>query len=307
MIKRWLSLFLKGMAMGAADVVPGVSGGTVAFITGIYEELLESIAKVNVANLKLLFSQGPKAFWQAINGNFFLVLIAGIASSFVLFSSLILHVIAVYPLLVWGFFFGLVIASAIYLFKTLTTHNWKTLLALVLGVMVAYLTTLHVNLALSPTPINFFVGGAIAICAMILPGISGSYLLLLMGLYLPVLTAIKSFDISLVGLFLLGAGLGILLFSRVLNWLLHRFHEITLATLVGFLIGSLNVIWPWKEVISWRESSSGAMKPLIQENILPMQYTQITGNDPQILGVAVACLVGLSLIFVLEKTLSRKE
>lgn len=293
--------------MGAADVVPGVSGGTVAFITGIYEELLSSITKINITNIKLLFSDGPKAFWQAVNGSFFVVLIAGIVSSFVLFSSLILHLMANYPLLVWGFFFGLVIASAAYLFKTLKVHNAKTIAALVLGAIAAYITTLHVNLHLSAIPVNFFIGGAIAICAMILPGISGSYLLLLMGLYLPVLTAVKTFDVVLVGLFILGAATGLLVFSRLLNWLLKQFHEITLATLVGFLIGSLNVLWPWKEVVSWRESSSGAMKPLIQENVLPMQYTQITGNDAETFGVVIACILGLSLILILEKILLREE
>ncbi len=299
-LPRFLSVFLKGIAMGAADVVPGVSGGTIAFITGIYEELLDSIKRLNIQAFKTLFQKGPKAFWQSVNGNFFLCLLGGVAVSFLLFSRLILHVMAAYPLQVWSFFFGLVLASTWHLFKAIDSRKPIVFIGVVAGAIFAYVASSQMSLHLDPTPMNFFIGGAIAICAMILPGISGSFILLLLGLYLPVLTAIKSLDLPVIFLFFAGAITGLLLFVRVLSWLLHQYKTATLSTLSGFLLGSLTVLWPWKRVLEYRESSSG-LKPLVQENISPMQYTELTQLDPMMGQCAVMLIIGFALILCVEQ------
>ena len=299
-LSRWLGIFFKGMGMGAADIVPGVSGGTIAFITGLYDELIDSLKAIGPKTLLMLFKEGPKAFWQAVNGNFFVCLLAGIGTSLLLLSNLILWLLAEYPLHIWSFFFGLVLASTWHLFKEIPEKTMLSYLGIIVGTAFAYLTTTQLTLHLAPTPVNFFIGGGIAICAMILPGISGSFLLVLLGLYIPVLTAIKSMDVTNVLLFMSGALIGILVFVRLLSWLLHHYRSGTLSVLVGFLLGSLTVLWPWKQVITWRESSSG-LKPLVQENITPMQYTELTQQEPFLLQCIMAAIVGFALILFIER------
>ncbi|NRB42893.1 MAG: DUF368 domain-containing protein [Pseudomonadales bacterium] len=286
--------------MGAADVVPGVSGGTVAFITGIYEELLSSIKAINPKTLMMLFTQGPKPFWQAINGNFLAALLAGIVTSFLSLAHLITWLMAEHPLLLWSFFFGLVAASAVYIAKELSFKSASNWLMLTLGFAAAFWITSSQPVEVEATSLKIFFAGAIAICAMILPGISGSFILLLLGLYSAILGAVKSFDVSVILLFVMGCAVGLLSFVHFLSWLLNRFRAPTIALLTGFLLGSLNALWPWKQVISYYTSSKGIEKPLQQQNVLPQQFAELTQQEPLFLLCLLLAFTGIGLVLCLE-------
>lgn len=304
--KQYGLLYLKGMGMGAADVVPGVSGGTIAFLTGIYEELLYSIKSVGPASVKVLLTQGPKAFWTSINGTFLLVLMLGIATSIVSLARVITFLLASYPTLLWSFFFGLILVSSLYMAKQIKGWGGVNVMSLLVGAATAYTITVISPTEIDATPIALFVAGSIAICAMILPGISGSFILLLLGMYSHVIGAIKGFDIGILMIFAAGCVTGLLLFSRFLSWLLARYHEATMALLTGFMLGSLNKVWPWKQTLTWRTNSHGIEVPLTQENLTPFQYAEIAGNDPQLL--FCLGLAALAIVFVLfvERVANRK-
>ncbi|WP_019604693.1 DUF368 domain-containing protein [Teredinibacter turnerae] len=298
--RDYILLLVKGMAMGAADVVPGVSGGTVAFITGIYDELLHSLKQIGPAAVGVMFREGIPSAWRYINGNFLLAVFGGILLSLKTFAAIIGYCLEYYPLLVWSFFSGLIIASIILLMKQQPRWSWQHYLACVIGAIFIY----WVSIA-SPTQLPghwwmLFLGGFVAICAMILPGISGSFILLLVGLYPVVLGAIS--DLDLVALASLGAGCvaGLLVFSRFLSWLLDSYHQLTLATLIGFLIGSLNVTWPWKETIETTVDRHGEVIPLVQSNVLPGTYTAITHQDSQLFLALICFAVGLCLVLTVE-------
>ena len=248
-------LLLKGMAMGAADVVPGVSGGTIAFISGIYEELLETINSVNFGVLKTLKNNGIKTAWKSINGNFIVTLFLGIGISIASLAKLISYLLEAHPILIWSFFFGLVLASIVYVGKQVRSWNAGAIISLTIGTSVAFWITILPPLSSSNELWFIFVSGMIAICAMILPGISGSFILLLMGSYQTVLEAVKDKNLLTIGVFIFGAVIGLLSFSRVLKWMFSKYHDFTIAILTGFLIGSLNKLWPWKETISTRVNS----------------------------------------------------
>jgi putative membrane protein len=245
-LKDYGLIMLKGIGMGAADVVPGVSGGTIAFIVGIYEELLDSIKSINGHSLKLLFTGKIAAFWKAVNGNFLLSLVSGIAISIFSLAKLITYLLETQPVLIWSFFFGLVLASTLFVAKDIKKWDWKTVLGFIIGAIVAFYITVATP-AETPNGLWFiFLCGAIAICAMILPGISGSFILVLLGKYYFVMEAVKNLDIVIILVFLCGAVIGITSFSRLLSYLLRRLHDITIAVLAGFMLGSLNKVWPWK-------------------------------------------------------------
>lgn len=306
-IKEYLLLTLKGMAMGAADVVPGVSGGTIALITGIYEELIFSIKSINLKALKLLLAGKPAAFWQAINGNFLLSVILGIGISIFSLAKGLTYLLHHYPILVWAFFFGLIIASAIYVARTIKTWNAGAVTAGIVGIVIAYFITM-----ISPTEANsswyyIFFSGMIAICAMILPGISGSFILVLLGMYQFILGAVGDLNIPVLLLFLGGAAIGIIAFSNILSWLLKEFHTLTIALLAGFMVGSLNKIWPWKEVTESFIDRHGEVRALTERNILPGTYESITGNESWLLGAIFFLIVGFVLIFVIESATKRKR
>ena len=232
--------------MGAADVVPGVSGGTIAFISGIYEELLETINSVNFGVLKTLKNNGIKTAWKSINGNFIVTLFLGIGISIASLAKLISYLLEAHPILIWSFFFGLVLASIVYVGKQVRSWNAGAIVSLTIGTGVAFWITILPPLSSSNELWFIFVSGMIAICAMILPGISGSFILLLMGSYQTVLEAVKDKNLLTIGVFIFGAVIGLLSFSRVLKWMFSKYHDFTIAILTGFLIGSLNKLWPWK-------------------------------------------------------------
>ncbi|MGQ8337895.1 DUF368 domain-containing protein [Sunxiuqinia sp. A32] len=299
-IKDYLLIGLKGMGMGAADVVPGVSGGTIAFITGIYQELIDSIKSINLSSLKLLFSGKLKAFWQAVNGNFLLALVFGIGISVLSLAKGLKYLLDHQPILIWSFFFGLIIASAIYVARDIKKWKIGTFISLLVGASIAYAITI-ITPAEAHTGYGFvFLSGSIAICAMILPGISGSFILVLLGMYKFILGAISAFNLPVIGVFLAGAAIGIVIFSNILSWLLKRYYDLTIALLSGFMIGSLNKVWPWKEVLETFTDRHGEIKPLVEQNVLPWKYEAITGLPSEIVFAILLAIFGFGLIFILE-------
>lgn len=293
-IKDYAVLTLKGMAMGAADVVPGVSGGTIAFIAGIYDELINSIKSINMHSLKLLFTGKIAAFWKAVNGNFLFALLLGIAISVFSLAKLITYLLLNEPVLVWSFFFGLVLASTWFVSKDIKGWNWKTVAGFVGGAVIAYYITVATPAETSTNLMFIFLCGAIAICAMILPGISGSFILVLLGKYFYVMEAVKTLDLVVLGVFAFGAALGITSFSRVLSYALKNFRNITLSVLSGFMLGSLNKVWPWKEV---EKLVSDGHEVMIEHNIAP---------NTEVSEAVVLMLIGFILVYVLEKISAKK-
>lgn len=303
--------------MGAADVVPGVSGGTIAFISGIYEELLNTIDKLDFKIISMARQQGMNKAWKEYNLSFLLALGLGILISILSFARVITYLLENNPILIWSFFFGLVIASIVYIGGQIKNWNWKAILALIIGVIVSYYVTI-IEPTTSPDSYWFlFISGFIAIIAMILPGISGSFILLLMGSYEAVIgsinmltTAIFSvdFETSLVaasrlGVFGVGAIIGIKAFSKVLTWMFDNYKNTTLTLLTGFMIGSLNKIWPWKQTVTTYFNSSNEEVPLLEKSILPSDFV----GDPQVIGAVISCIAGFLTIFLLEKLANRKK
>ncbi len=278
---RNLGLFFKGVAMGAADVVPGVSGGTIAFISGIYEELIDALKSADLNALKLLLSGNIKAAWLHINGNFLAVLFAGIFTSVLSMAHLVSWLLDQHPTILWAYFFGLILASIFMLIKQVDLRQWRNCIIMLFGLWVAFEITVMTTLSITNYSWWVIIAcGALAICAMILPGISGSFILLLLGMYEPILQAIKIFDVSIISLFILGCVVGLLSFSRILAWLLHHYHQLTLAILTGFTIGSLNKVWPWKD----HQLIDGILQEI---NISPISYQII--NQLDVLAWLVIC------------------
>ncbi|WP_298444520.1 DUF368 domain-containing protein [uncultured Ferrimonas sp.] len=293
--------FFKGMAMGAADVVPGVSGGTIAFISGIYDRLLESIRRINPSLIGHLRQHGLASTWAHINGGFLLTLLAGIATSFASLARVITYLLTDHPIPVWSFFFGLILVSIVHISKQVGGAKPGNLMAAVAGFGFAYFITAANPLALDPTHLNVVLAGMVAICAMILPGISGSFILLLLGLYVPIIAAVKEFDVTIIGLFLGGAVLGLLTFSHLLSFLLTRFRGLTLSFLCGLMVGTLNKVWPWKQTLTTRINSKGVEVPLTEQTLSPWQFAEISGHDPQLL-LALGCMaLGFGLVWGLER------
>lgn len=311
-----LFLFLKGIAMGAADVVPGVSGGTIAFISGIYEELVATIHNLNLNFFSVWKKKGFLTAWKAYNLRFLLILFGGVAISIFSLAKLIGWLLANHPILVWAFFFGLIVASIIYIGKQINPWNPKVIIATVLATLGSYFITLAEPMTSPDHIVYMFFSGFIAIIAMILPGISGSFILLLLGSYEVVLKTVNNlresifqgnwdlFGDSLLKLaaFLVGAVLGLKLFSGVLTWLFKNYKNTTLAVLTGFMMGALNKVWPWKEVLSWRINSSGEEVPLLEKSVLPSEFI----GNPQLTGAIISLVIGFLSIFIVEKIASKK-
>lgn len=303
-LKDYVVIGLKGMAMGAADVVPGVSGGTIAFISGIYEELLGSISNVNVKLFKTLKNEGVKTAWKQLNGNFLAALFIGVFISIISLAKAIKWMLENEPILLWSFFFGLVLASIIYIAKQITKWNFASVLVMILGAFLAYyITTLNPLVSENSSLLYIFFAGAIAICAMILPGISGSFILVLLGAYQPVLEAVNERDFKTILVFMAGAAIGLLSFSKVLKWLFANYKNITLAGLTGFIIGSLNKIWPWKETLTWRTNSHGVEVPFNQQSVSPFSFS----GDSQLVMAIILAIVGFGLILLMERIAVQKK
>lgn len=303
-LKDHIIIALKGLGMGAADVVPGVSGGTIAFISGIYEELLGSISNINLGLLKTLQKDGFKEAWKQLNGNFLLSLFIGIAISIISLAKAISWLLENKPIMLWSFFFGLVLASVLYIAKQITKWNLITIILLIIGAVVAFwITTLNPLVSENSSSLFMFFAGAIAICAMILPGISGSFILVLLGAYKPILDAINNRDFTTIAMVGAGAVIGLLTFSRVLKYLFANYKNYTLAVLTGFIIGSLNKIWPWKKVLTYRTNSSGEKVPFNEQSISPFSFD----GDPQLTYAIILAIIGFGLILLLEKLAVKEQ
>jgi len=300
----FMTLALKGMAMGIAEVIPGVSGGTIAFITGIYEKLLNTIKAFHPALIGTFKKEGIGSVWETINGTFLVTLLIGMATGVVVGVFGVTHLLETYPEMLWAFFFGLIISSAIFIGKQVDGWGVKEILALIVGTAVAYYITVA-----SPAQGNealwfVFLSGVIAISALILPGISGSFILLLMGMYSFIIPTVKkaltTFDsesLITVSTFAIGCLVGLVTFSRVLSWTFKNYKNITLALLTGFMLGSLNKLWPWRNVLSTRINSKGVEVPFIEESVLPSNYT----GEPYVVAVVICMIIGFLSVFLIEK------
>ncbi len=287
--------------MGAADVVPGVSGGTIAFISGIYEELITSINNIDLSLFKVLRKEGLKAFWQKLNGNFLLALFLGIFISVLSLAKFLSWLLENHPVLLWSFFFGLVLASIFFVGKEITKWSAGTVIVFLLGAILAYfITELPPNENIDSLP-YLFLSGALAVCAMILPGISGAFILVLLGSYKTILDAVHERDIKIVITVAVGAIFGLLSFARLLKWMFKNYKNITLALLTGFILGSLNKIWPWKKVLATKTFGD---KTIVMDdvNVWPSAFE----GDNQLILAIILAVIGFSLIFILERLASKK-
>jgi len=288
--------------MGAADVIPGVSGGTVAFITGIYEELLHSINSIDKEALKLLAGLRIADFWKKINGSFLICVLGGIITSLLSLARLMTYLLANYPIQIWSFFFGLILISSPLILREIKKWDGGIVISFIVGVVGAYLITI---LSPTETPTNYafiFLCGALAICAMILPGISGAFILLLIGKYEYMITALTGFNIPVILIFATGCFFGLLGFSRLLSWILAHYRFPTLALLAGFMIGSLNKVWPWKEVVRFRLNHEGVRVPAFDKSISPWDYLEKTGQEPLLLNAILFAALGIFIVVAIEKT-----
>lgn len=292
-------IFIRGMFMGAADLVPGISGGTVAFITGIYERLIYSLRSVDWTLLRVWKQQGWKGVWLKIDGFFLISLAAGILTSVLLLAHLISWLLASYPYQLNGFFFGLVSGSALLIARQITHWTLTRLIFLGCGALAASLIAWVLPSFAEISAASFFFAGMIAISAMLLPGISGSFLLLIMGFYAPFIEAIKSLNLVLLMPFVAGAATGLLSFSHLLGWLLTHHRAVTFAALLGFVVASLKHLWPWQLLARYRLDSNHQVIPLDTQVLPPWHYFQITGEPSNLVSVAVVTLMGWLLVIFL--------
>lgn len=303
MKRQTLGIFFKGAGMGAADAVPGVSGGTIAFVTGIYEELIYTISQFGPGAWGAFRQEGMKGVWRHLNLVFLLPLLLGVAVSLFSVAHLAVWLMEAHPLLLNGFFFGLVGASALVVHQA--HRQWKLwyVLPLIVGLLMAKALPglMPLVLMLGNETLIVAVAGAIAISAMILPGVSGSFLLLTMGLYGTIMQAIRGFDMTVIAIFAAGCAVGLALFSRLLSWLLRRHHGATMQLLLGFIIGSLPVLWPWRELVSYQLGPNGQMIPLAHRYLMPDDYAVLIGGSAQVWGVIALMLVGAALVVALNR------
>lgn len=295
------SIFARGLAMGAADIVPGVSGGTVAFITGIYPTWLDSLRSFDLTAVKMILGGDFAGFWRHVNGRFLSALLLGIATSLFSLARVLSWVLQHYPEPLWAFFFGLIVSSAVLLLRQVGRWQLPQVLALLMGCIIALFVALAPGTGFIEGYAGIFLAGFIAICAMILPGISGSFILVMLGMYSSVLAALKGFEIGFLLVFVTGAGCGLLCFSHLLHWLMQRYYTPTLALLTGFLFGSLVVVWPWKRVLEWVVDSHGILKPAQRVPVLPQEYLTRTGEEPMVLLCVVLAIGSCLLVWWIDR------
>lgn len=300
-------IFLRGAAMGTADLVPGVSGGTVALITGIYPRLLGAVTSVDAAAIRLLFQGQWSGLWRHVDGAFLLPLMLGIASAIFGLAGTLKVLLETQPLFVWSFFCGLVLVSSLSLIRTEITRLTPMIVTMaLLGVVAMLVLGLGPGVSFPQHSAGFFVAGLFGICAMILPGISGSFILLLLGMYGPIITAVADREAVPLLIFAAGCGVGLLSFSRFLSFVLSRARSATLALLVGFLLGSLVILWPWQEVLQTTIDSEGQARPTQTAPVSPMYYEAIEG-DSELLGCLLSALLGAGVVISLQGLAGRSE
>lgn len=301
LVERSLRLFITGLTMGIADLIPGVSGGTIAFLSGIYEELLESIRIVSGTTLKLVLQGKIVTAAKSVPFSFLIPLVGGLGISIFSLASVLSWLLHTYPTFVWAFFFGLVLASVFIVLKRVVRWDMSDKIAFIAGTIATYFLVGAVPIE-TPTNLPFiFFSGAIAICAMILPGISGSFILLLMGKYQYILAAVVERDFLTLAVFTGGCIIGLSLFARFLSWLFAHHHDISVAVLAGVMLGSIRKIWPWKEVVATRLNSHGEVVPLIENNVLPQVL------DAPVLLAIILAVAGVAVVYTLDRLKVVKE
>ena len=297
---KFFGVFIKGLSMGLADLVPGVSGGTIAFITGIYEELISSISELKFSLIKDYQLGGIKLVWSKINAPFLITLFFGIVVSVLIFSSFISWILNEHPILTWSFFFGLILSSIFYFINEIKKWNLIRVSLILIGILITFGITRIENFNSSNSYLYIFVSGIFAICAMILPGISGALVLVIMGTYKNILQAINNKEVFKIISFGLGALIGLITFSKILKFLFNNYKNETLSILTGFMSGALIKIWPWKRIIN--NQSSKYKNYLHEECISPFSYD----GDPMIFQAIISMFIGFILIFIFNY-LSRKQ
>jgi putative membrane protein len=295
-LKDYAIIGLKGVAMGAADSVPGVSGGTIALIAGIYQELINTIGNIDTSIFTTWKEHGFQTMWKEMNGNFLIALIGGILLSLMTVMRLASYLLEHQPILIWSFFFGLVLASIWFVGKKVEKWNFGTVAVFIIGAAVAYFLTTLPAASASDSWWYLLICGSLAVCAMILPGISGAFILVLLGAYEQITKAAEEFVFWKLGLVALGAIVGLLSFSKVLKWLFKHYENITLAVLTGFITGSLAKIWPWKKVLENKTLKDGSQKVINDTPVLPSSFD----GEPRLWAAIGLILAGFLLIFGLE-------
>jgi len=283
-------IYLRGAAMGVADLIPGVSGGTVALVSGIYDRLVNAIAAFGLPALRLLLGGEMRALWRHVDGGFLLLLLSGIASSVLLLAGMLGHLLDTSPHLVWALFLGLIGASLLHMVRVVRRWGAVSVLMLFAGAVAAWWLTGQAALEVDASAAWVLLCGMLAICAWILPGISGSFVLVVLGMYEPVIGAIRNFDLAILGVFALGCGTGLLLFTHLLRWLLARHHDAVMALLTGVVLGSLPLLWPWQSLEHGLE----------RVRLMPANYLAVTGHEPQWLACLALTLAGFVSVLALE-------
>jgi len=299
MFKEWITLFLKGLGIGAANVIPGVSGGTIALITGVFEKLINSIKSFNLTALKLIFKGDFKGFSRHTNLYFLIVLFLGIAVSILTFARLLDYLFTNYPVYIWAYFFGLIMASVFFVGKTIAKWSFTVILIFIIGTIIAGAISM---LPVATENSSFFyllLCGIVAVCSMILPGLSGSFVLLLMGNYkLVMIDAVKNLNIMVLLPVVIGAIIGLLGFSYLLSWIFKKFKDQTIALLTGFILGSLAILWPWKHEIT--KVFGDKIKVIGYERFLPEHF------NTEVMFALIYVILGILSIWILEKMAQKK-
>lgn len=293
------------MAMGAADVIPGVSGGTIAFISGIYERLISALSAIDPSLISLLRKEGFAAVWKKVDGFFLLVLLSGIATSILSLAKGVTYLLDHHPIPIWSFFFGLIIASVLVVQRQIKVNQWMNLVPFAIGIAFAWWITMLAPSQSTNSLWFIFFSGAIAICAMILPGISGSFILVIMGKYQYILESLHELRYEVIFVFIAGCTIGLLSFVRLVKWLFAKYHDISIALLGGFMIGSLNKVWPWKITMESLQIDEKLI-PSVQRNVSPFAYESITGLPSELFLSLASAGIGLFLILVLEYVGNRR-
>jgi putative membrane protein len=291
-MKFKIDLYLKGVFMGIAEIIPGVSGGTIAFITGIYEELINSIKSVDGNSIKLIFNLKFSLFWKQINGTFLLTLLSGMLTSFLALSRVIVFLIDQHSFKIWGFFFGLIIASAIVIFYQIETVNSKVVVSAIIGLVISSYIALEAPSSTPNSNLFIFISGAIAISAMILPGISGSFILVFLSKYEFILKSLNNFDVTVISIFIGGCIVGLVTFSRVFSYLFKKYNDVVISVLVGFLLGSLFKVWPFYKVLEYNTSN----EPIYTNPVLPS-----SSQESELIYFIVFSIIGFLSMWLLEK------
>lgn len=287
--------------MGVADVIPGVSGGTIAFISGIYEELVHSINELDSTSIRLLSKFQFATFWKKINGNFLATVLGGVSTSLLLLSGVMWYLLKYYPIMTWSFFFGLILMSFPLILRKIKKWKAGSVTGFLLGIVLTYLVTISSPVQSPDNVLIAFLAGATASCALVVPGVSGVFILLLIGKYQYVATALNEVNIFVIFVFTIGCLAGLIGASRLLTWALANYHQVVIALLSGFMLGALNKVWPWRKVLEYATNSKGDQIAVFDKSVLPWDYLSETGKDPQLFQAIFMMALGVLMVVLIEK------